>query len=92
MGGQFHDKPVAMGLEAEFYFMKPVSAPKKRVFMTFTPDADKVLRAVSDALTNVAYADDSQLISVKATKRYCQPGEEERTVITVRVIGTPDEI
>jgi Holliday junction resolvase RusA-like endonuclease len=34
------------------------------------PDIDKLLRAVMDALTGIAYADDSQVIEVMVSKVY----------------------
>ena len=34
------------------------------------PDIDKLCRAVLDALTGVVYADDAQVVGLKATKRY----------------------
>lgn len=48
-------------------------------------DVDKLLRAVFDALTGVAYADDSQICEVVATKRYLDDrAAAEGAQITVR--------
>lgn len=52
--------------------LKP-SAPKRH---TSKPDVDKLTRAILDALTGVAYVDDSQVDVAPARKRYADPGEE----------------
>ena len=51
------------------------NAPK---YHTSKPDADKLCRAILDALTSVCFADDSRVAQLFAEKRYCaldgQPG------------------
>ena len=51
--------------------LKP-SAPAQH---TKKPDCDKLVRAILDALTGVVFADDSQVVSVTAVKRYVLAGE-----------------
>jgi len=65
-------KPVSGGVKVEidFIFIKPKSA--NRPFPTVAPDLDKLIRAVLDGLTGVAYEDDSQVILIQATKTYGQ--------------------
>lgn len=41
---------------------------------TVPPDLDKQIRSILDALTGVAYADDSQVTRIEATKEYGPPG------------------
>lgn len=41
-----------------------------KTFHTSTPDLDKLIRLVKDALTGVAWSDDSQVAEVKASKTY----------------------
>jgi Holliday junction resolvase RusA-like endonuclease len=36
-----------------------------------TGDLDKLLRSTNDALTGVLFDDDRQVISIDATRRYC---------------------
>jgi len=43
-----------------YYYARPAVAP----------DIDKLLRAVSDALTGVGYMDDAQIVEVYASKIY----------------------
>lgn len=69
-GGEFYEKePIAITLLFSFIRPKSVSE-KKRPYMTVKPDLDKLIRAVLDALTNVAYKDDSQVIHIYAEKVY----------------------
>jgi len=50
---------------------------------TVTPDVDKLLRAVLDALSGVAYADDRQVADVRAVKRWAAAGERPGVEIAV---------
>lgn len=65
-----------------FRFPPPAKMPKGRVAMTVAPDADKLLRACLDAMTLAedrkgnklgVYADDKQVVDVRATKLYATP-------------------
>jgi len=56
-------------LTLDFYFLKPPSV-KKRRFMTVKPDLDKLIRSTMDALSEVIYADDSQVVILNVTKNY----------------------
>lgn len=57
-------------LMVTFYLPRPKSLPKRRQAHVARPDLDKLVRAVGDALTGIAYADDSQIVDVLALKRY----------------------
>lgn len=50
------------------------------------PDVDKLARACLDALTNVVFRDDAQVVGLSATKRYGAPG----VVVYLRRIGEED--
>jgi crossover junction endodeoxyribonuclease RusA len=64
-----------VGIDLQFGLPKPKSAPKKRrVWPDKRPDLDKLTRAVLDALTYVVFADDSQVVQIRATKDYGAPG------------------
>lgn len=84
------DAPVApagvpVALTVVWTLAKPKSTPKRVTQPTKKPDADKLLRAVLDSLTGVAYADDSQVVTIMATKRY---GAPECTEVHVRALST----
>jgi crossover junction endodeoxyribonuclease RusA len=64
-----------VGIELHFGIPKPKSAPKKkRVWPDKRPDLDKLARAVLDALTEIVFVDDSQVVEIQATKDYGVPG------------------
>ena len=49
------------------------------------PDLDKLIRAVLDGLTGVAYVDDAQVTLISASKSY---GSVEGVWITIEQLGT----
>lgn len=71
-------KPHGVAMSVVVEFVKPKSA--KQTVPSVKPDADKLLRAIFDALTGIAYADDSQVVSVALAKQY---GPSERVIVTV---------
>ena len=71
-------KPHGVSLNVRVEFVKPKTA--KQSTPSVRPDIDKLLRAVMDALTNVAYQDDSQVVSVTSTKVY---GPSEKVVVSI---------
>lgn len=58
----------AVQLELTFVLVKPKTV--KRIYPFVRPDLDKLCRAVLDALTNVAYKDDQQVVILNANKIY----------------------
>jgi Holliday junction resolvase RusA-like endonuclease len=61
--------PVA--IVARFYSTRPSSAPKKAVYKRTAPDADKLCRAVGDALEKTVLVNDSCIVAWYAVKLYC---------------------
>jgi Holliday junction resolvase RusA-like endonuclease len=53
-----------------FYFLKPPSVPKKRVYPIVAPDVEKLARAVSDALEHTVIVNDAQVVTWIAMKQY----------------------
>lgn len=71
-------------LDLAFIMPRPKSAPKtKTVAAVKRPDLDKLARACFDAISNVCYRDDSQVVGLKASKRLALPGEGPGCEITV---------
>jgi crossover junction endodeoxyribonuclease RusA len=61
----------AVRLRLQFVFVPPASDPHRPYPVTRSSgDLDKLQRAVLDALTGVIYQDDSQVVSVTASKIY----------------------
>lgn len=58
--------PIAITMR--FRVKKPKTV--KRDYPTVAPDLDKYIRSVNDGLTGVAFADDSQIVRIVASKEY----------------------
>ncbi len=76
-GLRFADKePLAMRIKA--YYSIPVSVSKKRqqamaageIRPVKKPDADNIIKVVADALNQVAYRDDADIVTVSLVKFY----------------------
>lgn len=82
--------PVAV--EVEFRLSRPLSGRGGKVLGLEHPtqdrDLDKLCRAVCDALTGVLYADDGQVIDLRARKRYVRAAELPGATITVLTLET----
>lgn len=48
-----------------------------------TPDLDKLVRAVGDALTGIAWVDDAQVVASSTMKRWTESGEKSGARIVV---------
>lgn len=55
-------------ISIKFYLQKPRTV--KRPMPSVAPDLDKLIRAVLDGLTAIAYVDDGQVVSIVAEKAY----------------------
>lgn len=71
-------KPRGVSMLVVVQFVRPKTA--KQTVPSVKPDADKLLRAIFDALTGVAYSDDSQVVSVSVHKVY---GPMDLVTVTV---------
>jgi Holliday junction resolvase RusA-like endonuclease len=88
-GGVRHEGPVMLHIEC--VHARPKSRTKTRSanvreYKTTRPDTDNIKKAVMDALTGVAYRDDSQVVDDRTQKFYAADGEPAHTLI---VIGSP---
>ncbi|WP_054812130.1 RusA family crossover junction endodeoxyribonuclease [Nocardia arizonensis] len=73
--------PFAASLE--FVLHRPQRTPVATPAAVKRPDADKLARAVLDALTGVAWVDDSQVVDLRSRKRLAEPGEATGVHITL---------
>jgi len=53
-------------------------------------DLDKLCRGVLDSLTKSAFADDSQVVSLHAVKKYCETESETGADIKIKTINEKD--
>lgn len=73
-----------VGVRLDFVMPRPKSAPKLSTPPAIKrPDIDKTTRAVLDALTGICFADDSQVVDLRATKRLALPEETPGVHITI---------
>lgn len=56
------------------------SAPRTH---TKKPDLDKLVRALLDGLTGLAFADDAQVVELRVTKRYAPENGEPGVTVTI---------
>lgn len=74
-------------LHTTFVFSRPKSLKRSVTRHTKRPDFDKLVRAVSDALTGVLWVDDSQIDHAVISKRYADKDEPPGVRITVSQVG-----
>lgn len=60
----------AVRVSIAFQFVKPISTPKRVTQKVTKPDIDKLSRGVLDALTGIAFRDDSQVVMLFARKEF----------------------
>lgn len=70
------EKPTPLTMHIAFYFARPKSV-KHTLAKTTKPDIDKLIRSVLDSLTAVVYEDDSQVVTISASKLYGTPERVE---------------
>jgi Holliday junction resolvase RusA-like endonuclease len=78
------DGPVR--LTAAFYLPRPKHLRQKPAAHLTTPDWDKLARAIGDALSQVIYEDDKQIVEAVIGKFYAEAGAPPR--VDVRVEST----
>ena len=77
---------VAVSASMAFYFEKPKSARKSARWKVTKPDLDKLLRAVLDGVTGIAYEDDSQVCECALVKAFGSPARVEILVKTIEAV------
>jgi crossover junction endodeoxyribonuclease RusA len=68
---------VPIRIEVRFFFPRPKSLKKSVLDKTTKPDIDKLVRAALDALTGIAFDDDSQVTELHACKLFGTPPRME---------------
>lgn len=81
------ERPNAALVDIIFTFVKPPTV--KREYMSVTPDLDKLTRFCLDAVTQAGniWEDDSQVISIKATKTYGAAAKTEIAISRPELMG-----
>ena len=60
-----------------FFYARPKVCSKAKVLKDSKPDLDNLVKGVLDALNGICYDDDSQIVDLRAAKRY----DEDDTII-----------
>lgn len=82
-GGRRFRKDAALRLSMDFVLPRPKTVTREHP--TVPPDADKLYRAIGDAISDSGvWADDAQVVDGHPTKRYGEPGVH----IEIREVGT----
>ena len=89
----FGDKELGMTVTAYYSIAKSASKKKREQMLagqirpTKKPDCDNVLKAVADALNQIAYKDDAQLVETTVKKFYA---DEPCVVVEIYDLEDPD--
>jgi len=98
-GLPLREGPVWLGIEA--VFQRPKShirtkggiRPDAPAFPYSRGDATNLAKGIEDALNQIAWADDSQVVELTVRRRWAKPGEDAGAYITICDIEpTPDVI
>ncbi len=80
--------PAGVSVRLDFVLQRPKSHPKRTTKPHCSkPDVDKLARGVLDALTGIAWADDSQVTILHASKRYALVEEQPGVLVSLRDDG-----
>lgn len=96
-GGEYPPFTEAVAVRIEFVLDRPKSvSASKRPLPVVKPDLDKLIRAIGDALTGIAWKDDGQVTAWIANKRYADEGEIAGAFIEIAradaVAGIPSTV
>lgn len=96
-GGKYYGN-LRLHVTVDAYIAFPKSYSKNKVrelwesglCPTAKPDCDNILKSILDALNNVAYRDDSAVVSVACRKQYAAPGSEGFVRVVIRLGEMPE--
>jgi Holliday junction resolvase RusA-like endonuclease len=82
----------AVSIALIFFLPRPASALKSQRAPRTAPDIDKLVRAVFDALTGVAYEDDSQVIHLVSSKEYADARAARAPGVIINLVRIEDGV
>lgn len=94
------DKDVPLRVNIRAVFPVPASWSREKralahegeIYPTVKPDGDNIGKAVCDAMNEVVYRDDAQVVSLTVDKRYCYSGETPHVTVFVEVMPSWSEM
>jgi crossover junction endodeoxyribonuclease RusA len=76
----------ALQVRLSFFLPRPISLPKKVLHSVKKPDLDKLVRTVFDGMTGILFKDDSQIVSLIASKEYAANGTLPRVEVILDIM------
>lgn len=97
-GGAITDKPVRVEIVA--FFAPPKSARKRdkaemlanRILPAKKPDCDNIAKIILDALNQIAYKDDSQVVELSVKKKYASEAKVSVHIEEIETAGDCDAL
>ena len=99
--GEFFDYPMyekgfSVAISIDFIYKRSIDMSKKSIpdGLLWRPkgdDIDNLQKSVLDALNEVLWADDRQIVEVNARKLWAAKGDEPRICIVIRTAGDPPQ-
>ena len=80
----------ALAVTLHFFLPRPKSLPKRVLFSSKKPDLDKLVRTVFDGMTGILFKDDSQIVSLRASKEYVANGTLPRVEVILDTLKKAD--
>jgi Holliday junction resolvase RusA-like endonuclease len=80
--------PIQVSLS--FFLPRPKSLPKRVIHSSKKPDLDKLVRTVFDGMTGILFKDDSQIVSLTASKEYAANGTLSRVEVILDILKKAD--
>ena len=77
----------ALAIEIVSFFPRPKSAPPSQKWPIGKPDATNIQKALEDALHGIIFVNDSHIVDIHTSKRYCVNGQEPHTRVEIWTAG-----
>ena len=77
----------ALAIEIVSFFPRPKSAPPSQKWPIGKPDSSNIQKGIEDALHGIIFVNDSHVVDIHTSKRYCVNGQEPHTRVEVWTAG-----
>ena len=82
-----YERGLPLYMAATFIIRRPPSIPKRITMPARKPDLDRYCNLLLDSLTDIFYADDSQIVLMVLEKEYVKHGQLPRIEVTIREVS-----
>ena len=77
----------ALAIEIVSFSPRPKSAPPSQKWPIGKPDSTNIQKGVEDALHGIIFKNDSHVVDIHTSKRYCVNGQEPHTRVEIWTAG-----